>query len=174
MDEEIYPVCSPGLLRERAPGRPADPAHETLVHNLSMDGHEDFASWSAWLDKAGVAEVAEVAGKLGLRINNSAAVPQAAIEGHGAALARSVMASDDPAAGRLVRLCPELRFDSPLPCYVIYRAECAGRPKLATFRDRLLAEANAAALPRRARVRKQAPRSGTVGAGRPPQGWRQA
>ena len=39
----------------------------------------------------------------GLRINNSAAVLQAAIDGQGVALARSVMAHDDLAAGRLVR-----------------------------------------------------------------------
>lgn len=44
-----------------------------------------FPSGEAWLQTAGVTGVAA---SRGLRINNSAAVLQAAIEGHGVALAR--------------------------------------------------------------------------------------
>lgn len=87
----------------------ADLARETLIHDLSVEGHDGFASWDAWLEKAGVTTVAT---KRGMRINNSAAVLQAAIDGHGVALARSVMARDDLAAGRLVRLFPEVEFTS--------------------------------------------------------------
>lgn len=77
----------------------------------------------------------------GLRINNSAAVLQAAIEGRGVALARSVMAHDDLAAGRIVRLFPEIRFASELAYYVVYRPESRALPKLQAFRDWLLREA---------------------------------
>ncbi|BDU22208.1 hypothetical protein DYGSA30_36650 [Dyella sp. GSA-30] len=76
-----------------------------------------------------------------MKINNSAAVLQAAIEGHGVALARSVMASDDLVAGRLIRLFPKVAFASPLAYYVIYRAERAALPRLVAFRDWLLGEA---------------------------------
>ena len=65
------------------------------------------------------------------------------MEGQGVALARSVMAHDDLASGRLVRLFPELTFASPLAYYVVYRAECASLPKLAVFRNWLLGEAAA-------------------------------
>lgn len=141
MDEEAYPVCSPGLLRqERRLREPVDLGKETLIHDLSMDSHEGFASWDAWLEKA---EVKAITTKRGLRINNSAAVLQAAIDGHGVALARSVMARDDLAAGRLVRLFPEIEFTSALAYYVVYRAECASLPKLAAFRDWLISEAAA-------------------------------
>lgn len=85
----------------------------------------------------------EVAATRGTRINNSAAVLQAAIEGHGVALARSVMAHDDLAAGRLVRLFPEITFASPLAYYVVYRAECSSLPRLVAFREWLLKEAAA-------------------------------
>jgi len=74
------------------------------------------------------------------KINNSAAVLQAAIEGHGIALARSVMARDDVASGRLARLFPEISFSSPLAYYVVYREECENQPKVAAFRQWLLAE----------------------------------
>jgi LysR family glycine cleavage system transcriptional activator len=139
MDEEVYPVCSPELLRQRQRLRkPDDLARETLIHDLSMDSHAGFPSWEAWLQKAHVTQVAAVRG---LKINNSAAVLQAAIEGHGVALARSVMAHDDVASGRLVRLFPKVRFASPLGYYVVYRPECSALPRVAAFRDWLLKEA---------------------------------
>ena len=79
---------------------------------------------------------------VGQRINNSAAVLQAAIDGQGVALARSVMAHDDLAAGRLVRLFPQVRLESALAYYVVYRPECIAQPKVAAFRDWLLREAH--------------------------------
>jgi LysR family glycine cleavage system transcriptional activator len=154
MDEEVYPVCSPRLQRERGRlKKPADLAQQTLIHDLSMDGHAGFPSWSTWLRKAGVAGAAP---SRGMKINNSAAVLQAAIEGQGVALARSVMAHDDLAAGRLVRLFPRISFPSALAYYVVYRAECAGLPRLAAFRDWLLEEASAAP-PERKTPQRQKP-----------------
>jgi LysR family transcriptional regulator, glycine cleavage system transcriptional activator len=141
MSEEVYPVCSRELLRERGRLRkPADLSRETLIHDLSMDGHAGFPTWNTWLKKA---EIRDVATTRGMKINNSAAVLQAAIEGQGIALARSVMARDDVAAGRLVRLFPKITFVSPLAYYVVYRPECASLPRLAAFRDWLIAEAAA-------------------------------
>lgn len=145
MDEEVYPVCSPGLLAQaRRLQEPEDLARETLIHDLSMDGHQGFPSWDAWFGKAGVAQApkeAKAATTRGMRINNSAAVLQAAIDGRGVALARSVMAHDDLAAGRLVRLFPQIAFPSALAYYIVYRPECAALPRLAAFRDWLLSEA---------------------------------
>ncbi|VWB42185.1 LysR family transcriptional regulator [Burkholderia lata] len=139
MDEDVYPVCSPGLLRGRPRlQKPADLARETLIHDLSMDSRTGFPAWDTWLRKAGVADAAT--GR-GMQINNSAAVLQAAIEGHGVALARSVMARDDLATGRLVRLFPEITYASPLAYYIVYRDECSGLAKLVAFRDWLLEEA---------------------------------
>ena len=86
--------------------------------------------------------MAEISTKRGLRVNSSAAVLQAAIEGHGVALARSVMARDDLTAGRLARLFPQIEFSSPLAYYVVYRSECATLPRLVAFRDWLFAEAS--------------------------------
>jgi LysR family transcriptional regulator, glycine cleavage system transcriptional activator len=132
MDEEIYPVCTPELARQYQHLRhPQDLAHETLIHDLSMDGHTGFLDWETWLRHAGVAERSMTRG---LRINNSAAVLQAALEGRGIALARSEMARDDVLSGRLVRLFPHIQFQSPFSYYVVYRAECASLPRLAAFR----------------------------------------
>lgn len=138
MEEEVYPVCSPKLLRERSLDKPEYLAHETLIHDLSMDNHADFPSWETWLLRAGMTDAS---GKRGMKINNSAAVLQAAAEGHGIALARSVMARDDLSSGRLVRLFPDITFPSQLAYYVVYRPECSSRPKLLAFRDWLVKEA---------------------------------
>ncbi|MBP0619589.1 transcriptional regulator GcvA [Cupriavidus consociatus] len=138
MDEEIYPVCSPRLLRQRPLKRPQDLARQVLIHDLSMEGHAGFPSWDAWLRKAGITGAVTTRG---MQINNSAAVLQAAAEGHGIALARSVMARDDLAGGHLVRLCPEIRFASPLAYFIVYRGERSNLPRLAAFRDWLFEEA---------------------------------
>jgi len=140
MDEEIYPVCSPTLLQQKRRLRtPADLAGQTLIHDLSVDARAGFATWSTWLEQA---DAVDVATKRGLRINNSAAVLQAAIDGHGIALARSIMARDDLAAGRLVRLFPKIALAARLAYYVVYRPECADLPRLVAFRDWLVSEAS--------------------------------
>lgn len=133
MDEGVYPVCSPRLLtRSTSLETVEDLVHETLIHDQSMDSHTGFATWETWLRAAGVTYAS--AGR-GLKINNSAAVLQAAIDGQGIALARSVMARDDVAASRLVRLFPEVEFASPLAYYVVYRSESAALQKVLAFRD---------------------------------------
>ena len=139
MDEEVYPVCAPALLTTATLQAPGDLRGQVLIHDQSVDTSTGFASWQAWLRHAGVQGVPT---DRGLRINNSAAVLQAAIDGQGVALARSVMAHDDLAAGRLVRLFPQVRLESTLAYYVVYRPECIAQPKVAAFRDWLLREAH--------------------------------
>ena len=139
MDEEVYPVCAPALLTTATLQAPGDLRGQVLIHDQSVDTSTGFASWQAWLRHAGVQGVPT---DRGLRINNSAAVLQAAIDGQGVALARSVMAHDDLAAGRLVRLFPQVRLESALAYYVVYRPECIAQPKVAAFRDWLLREAD--------------------------------
>lgn len=139
MDEEVYPVCAPALLATATLQAPGDLRGQVLIHDQSVDTSTGFASWQAWLRHAGVQGVPT---DRGLRINNSASVLQAAIDGQGVALARSVMAHDDLAAGRLVRLFPQVRLESALAYYVVYRPECIAQPKVAAFRDWLLREAH--------------------------------
>lgn len=139
MDEEVYPVRSPRLLQARGCFQaPCDMTRETLIHDLSMDAHTGFPTWDEWLRRAGMTEVNTARG---MKINSSAAVLQAAIDGQGVALARSVMARDDLAAGRLQRLFPDLHFASPLAYYVVYRPESKALPRLVAFRDWLISEA---------------------------------
>lgn len=109
-----------------------------LPRRDAAQDHTGFANWDAWLDVAGVRNVAT--GR-GLRINNCAAVLQAAIDGRGIALGRGIMARDNLKSGRLVRLFPKTTLASELAYYVVYRSESASLLKLVAFRDWLFEEA---------------------------------
>jgi len=100
-------------------------------------------TWSEWLHRAAADDVDAMRG---MQVNSSAAVLQAAVEGRGIALARSVMAREDVASGRLVRLFPEISVAATLAYYIVYRPECASLPKVMTFRQWLHSEAQASAL----------------------------
>jgi LysR family glycine cleavage system transcriptional activator len=142
LEEEVFPVCSPDYLRRHPElDSPFALRDATLIHDLSVDSRAGFVTWSTWLEAMTGDDAPPQ--RTGLTINNSAAVLQAAIDGHGVALARSVLARDDVASGRLIHLFPDISYPSNLAYYVVYRPECEALPRLAAFREWLLEEAGA-------------------------------
>ncbi|MDP7652346.1 MAG: transcriptional regulator GcvA [Rhodospirillales bacterium] len=130
--EEVFPVCSPTLMDGPTPLRiPADLCHHVLLHDLSRGG------WPAWLTAAGVGDIDSTRGPV---FNQTSMVIDAAVEGQGVALARSVLATADLLSGRLVQ-----PFDVTIPADFAYYIVCpkipAERPKISTFRTWLLNEA---------------------------------
>ena len=140
MDEEVFPVCSPSFYQvfQQQLQSPESLLNLPLIHDLSMDNSSDFTTWDTWLH---FNQITEEHTERGMKINNSASVLQAAIDGRGIALARSVMAHDDLKTGRLMRLYPEMKCTSVLAYYIVYRDECHTLPKLLAFRDWLIQEA---------------------------------
>jgi len=142
MAEDIFPVCSPTLLKgKNALRRPADLAHHTLLHaGVSRD------DWQLWLTAAGLPT--NLAAKPGLTFDLSLMALQAAIDGLGVALGRTPFVEADIAAGRLV-----VPFDVKLPAeagfYVVAPEETADTPKIAEFRDWLTASVVTAAVAER-------------------------
>jgi LysR family glycine cleavage system transcriptional activator len=118
MDEEVFPVCSPKLIRGRKLSKPDELANFRLIHDTTMDRHAAFPTWSAWLKAAGARKVDA---RPGLRINSAIMSLQAAIDGQGVALARSVIVAGDLREGRLVS---PMRFACPtnFSYYLIYPA----------------------------------------------------
>jgi len=137
--EEIYPVCSPQLLKRGPPlDSPTALAGHTLLHvewtwALTKGGTLD---WQMWLHAAGAEDVDA---QRGPRFSHASLALQAAIEGQGLALGSDSLAGDDLAAGRLV--CP---FDVVLPVnfayYLVYPKDMGELPKIANFRNWILAE----------------------------------
>jgi LysR family glycine cleavage system transcriptional activator len=139
MAERLYPVCSPRLLNDTKPLRkPADLAHHTLLHaTVSRD------DWNLWLTAADLPHA--IAARRGLTFDMGFMAIQAAVEGLGVALGREHLVEADIAAGRLVA-----PFDTVLPQdaghYVVTPEATANSPKVALFRDWLIASATPGAL----------------------------
>ena len=101
MADEVFPVCSPSLLtRVRKLREPDDLAHFQLIHDTTMESHTSFPTWTTWLKAAGARGVDA---RRGLRVNSPIMALQAAIDGKGVALARSVTAADDLRERRIIR-----------------------------------------------------------------------
>jgi LysR family transcriptional regulator, glycine cleavage system transcriptional activator len=131
MDEEIFPVCSPLLLKNRqALTHASDLLRYTLIHDMTTAKYDGFPSWQMWLERA---EVKTLTAQRGPEINASSAVIQAAINGQGVALARGILVQDDLASGRLVRLLKKIRHPIEWAYYVVYVAERESAPQVNTF-----------------------------------------
>ena len=139
METDVFPVCAPSLVAGDPPLKvPADLARHTLLHDdFGEIIGENTVNWEMWLRAAGVDDVNLGRGP---GFTDSSMVLMSAIDGQGVALARGTLAAGDLAAGRLVK-----PFDLALPSnwayYVVYPPEYRDRPKIAAFRDWLLAEA---------------------------------
>ena len=133
MTEEVFPVCAPELTRSGLPlSCPADLRFHTLLHDdMRVD-------WRMWLMAAGQPDVDAHKGP---GYQHSNLVIQAAIQGDGIALSRSVLVAEALASGRLIR-----PFDAALPSDYAYYVVCPPanltRPKVRAFRDWLFEEAN--------------------------------
>lgn len=130
--EELFPVCSPKLVRgRRALRAPADLRHHTLLH---VDDRRDWVQWLA------EADVADADPARGLVFNQASMAIDAAVGGQGVALARTALAAWDLLAGRLVRPFA-LALKVPYAYWIVCPKPTAELPKICAFRDWLLAEA---------------------------------
>ena len=130
--EELFPVCSPDLLRGPEPLRtPADLTRHTLLH---LDDRRD---WAKWFDLAGVPYANPQGGPI---LNQASMIIDAAVEGQGLALARTGLAAHDLIAGRLVRPFA-LALQVPYAYWIVCPKATAALPKIVLFRDWLLSEA---------------------------------
>ncbi|MDJ0955391.1 MAG: transcriptional regulator GcvA [Arenicellales bacterium] len=132
MTEDVFPVCSPELLKGDQPlQQPQDLKHHVLMHD------DEHGEWGTWLLSAGVKDIDPTRGPT---FTDSSMLIQAAVAGQGVALARGALAADDLASGALVR-----PFTLSLPVeyayYIVCPEETADRPKVAAFREWLLQEA---------------------------------
>jgi LysR family glycine cleavage system transcriptional activator len=128
--EQLFAVCSPRLASGLR--RPGDVLRVPLLHL------DDRSAWSAWLDAAGVVGTDAIHGPI---LNRASMLIDAAIDGHGIALARTTLAAWDLINARLVR-----PFPVTLPLlksfWIVSPKATASLPKLVAFRDWLLAQAS--------------------------------
>ncbi|GAB4346896.1 MAG: transcriptional regulator GcvA [Gammaproteobacteria bacterium] len=135
--EEVFPVCSPKLQAGEHPiHHPEDLKWHTLLHMEAIFAGEGWIDWENWLKAAGVTDIDP---RRGPRFSLLSMAIEAAIEGQGVALGRSVLVADDLAAGRLVKpLADSVPID--FAYYLVYPRRVANNPKIAAFRNWLLGE----------------------------------
>lgn len=106
----VFPVCSPALLAQTSLSSRMDLLHMTLLRSPRQ-------KWTPWFRAAGI-DCAEP--RQGPSYDDAGLLLQAAVAGQGVALARSVLAADDLAAGRLVRLC-DIAVQDDYSWFVVWR-----------------------------------------------------
>jgi LysR family transcriptional regulator, glycine cleavage system transcriptional activator len=134
-DEMVFPVCAPRVAARLS--HPRDLCREQLIHtdgNARFD--PTFPTWLTWLAAAGAPEVDA---DRGIRFTLSMPAIEAAMDGQGVLLGRSLVVAEDLAAGRLVR-----PFDLALPVrpayYLVYPKAALRRRNVERLRRWILAE----------------------------------
>jgi LysR family glycine cleavage system transcriptional activator len=131
--DQLFPVCSPALLTGDKPLRcPQDLANHALLHTSQAYADD----WRLWLTAAGLPTT--ISKQPGLTFDLILMTVQAAIDGYGVAIGRTTYVEGDIAKGRLV-----VPFEITLPAdagfYLVSPGASAEKPKLAAFRQWLLA-----------------------------------
>ncbi|MGN6750452.1 MAG: transcriptional regulator GcvA [Xanthobacteraceae bacterium] len=129
--EHLFAVCSPQLGARLK--RPHDILKLPLLHL------DDRGAWTDWLAAAGIADADPPLH--GPVLNRASMLIDAAIDGHGVALARTTLAAWDLIHKRLVRPFP-VALPLAKSYWIVAPKATADLPKLVAFREWLLAQAH--------------------------------
>jgi LysR family glycine cleavage system transcriptional activator len=140
MGDRVVPVCTPELLGQYGPVNSIDSLLALpLLHDSATAGDGSDSDWRTWFDYFGRPDIACHAGQ---HFSEAGMLINAAMLGLGVALARASLAADQIASGVLV--CPLKRAaPTAYSYYLLGLPEVVDRPKIATFRRLLVAEAAA-------------------------------
>jgi LysR family transcriptional regulator, glycine cleavage system transcriptional activator len=136
--EEIFPVCSPVLLRDRSRPlkRPQQLKDHTLLHFDYPGAVKSFMDWRTWLSALGLGDLTPVRA---LQFSQYEQMIQAAINGQGVALGRQPLVSDLIQSGALVAPFKSTVVGSRA-YFLIESAAASGKPQVHAFVEWLLDE----------------------------------
>ena len=129
--EEVFPVCSPGLLIERGRPlkKPADLARHVMLHYDDPAGQWPWLSWNQWLDAFHLREL-KPAGIA--HYSHYDQLIQAAIEGEGVALGRTPLIRRFLKSGALVAPFQD-RIATTREYFIVVAPHAAARPPVRRF-----------------------------------------
>lgn len=134
MNDTLYPVCSPALLRRmKKPQHIGDLKDWTWLES-------DPEGWERWF---AAADTPLPRTKRRLDFGDASLALQAAVDGGGIALARHSIAERELANGALVRLFPKIAAASQYSYYFVWPANATLSQNAVAFRDWLLAQIGA-------------------------------
>jgi LysR family transcriptional regulator, glycine cleavage system transcriptional activator len=138
MSDRVLPVCAPELVRAHGAVGAIDALLALpLLHDSATEGDGSGSDWRSWLDHHGRTDVSCQSGQ---HFSEAGMLVNAAVSGVGVALARASLVADLMASGVLVSPLP-LTAPTSFTYYLLGPAENMDRPKIATFRALLIAEA---------------------------------
>jgi LysR family transcriptional regulator, glycine cleavage system transcriptional activator len=147
LDEELFPVHAPSL---KAAARLTEPRQLLDLPLL----HDERQPWSIWFNSIGIDPPRSLPGPV---YSDANLLMEAALAGHGIALARTSFAAPDLDSGRLVRPFNQ-SARTKFSHYVVYPIRSEGQDKIARFKEWILGEASKASQPppaTNAQVRKR-------------------
>ncbi|MEH6579722.1 MAG: transcriptional regulator GcvA [Amphritea sp.] len=131
--EQVFPVCSPTLLKGEHPLKsPQDLRHYPLINDDMVD-----INWRDWLQAAGIVDDFNTQG---LSFSHSGLSIEAAIQGQGIVLGRSALIVDDLISGRLVRPF-DISLMSTYAYHLVFFGDRRDNPNISAFINWLLFEA---------------------------------
>ena len=131
LNEEIFPVCAPHLLRSDRPLKnPDDLKHFTLLHDSRDIG------WKAWLDQAGIKGVDHGRGPGFSHYHHTI---QSALLGDGVAMGRSPLVADALMRGELVKPF-RTRLPTGMGYYIVTASATEDKSRIRLFTNWLLEE----------------------------------
>jgi LysR family glycine cleavage system transcriptional activator len=132
MNEELFPVCSPTLLRGvMLPAGSDLLRRHSLVHTIIRP-----TDWQAWLVEAGIEGVDATAG---YHCENSALALEMVEYGLGFAIGRTPLVISALKSGRLAAPFT-VRLPNPMSYYLVCQQSAARRPEIVRFRDWIVNE----------------------------------
>ncbi len=142
IEEEIFPVCAPGLLQGRPPlNSPDDLQHFPLLHDMTAwRGSPPYAEWERYLRAIGAPEV-DV--RRGYTFNRNHITIQCAIAGMGLAIARRTLITNELESGQLIAPFSQLVRTGKRYC-LMYSAGALADPRVSIVHDWIVAEAREA------------------------------
>lgn len=140
MQESIFPVASPQLLRQDKPVRtPKDLSNYPLLHDMTAwRGSQPYAEWESYLHALGIDNV-DV--RRGYMFNRHQVTIDAAKAGMGIAIARQRLATTELASGQLVELFHQRVATGKNYC-VVYAAGALDDRRVRAVHDWLLQQAS--------------------------------
>ena len=146
LQDELWPVCAPSLLKENAPISSAgDLALYPILHT-TLEGLDFGASWDDW---SASADLPRIEGRRSLSFSRGYMMLEAILKGQGIGIAMRTLVETDVAGGRLLRLLDHRCKASKLLA-LFYLEAAQNRPAVRSFRswmrERLVLERAASTL----------------------------
>lgn len=140
MNANVFPVCSPALLKRKPLATPHDLARHTLIHTDLGSLRGRPPGWAEWLSAAGVPQIDASRGP---QFGNIYMALEATQAGHGVTLAPAPLVEHDLQAGRLVKPLA-IELENPYAFWIVCPRQALQDPKIKALTAWLLQQARPA------------------------------